>query len=130
MAEPLKANGNGAAEGGAAGSAFASVKVPPSPPRRLQRFDSLHMEAGKIPGGHSYAAKVCSSLALFLGSTDIFIFLQYISKGTASISIPVMMGTSSVPHKTANKNSQRKITVCTCNITDSTVLSRKAAKSN
>uniref|UniRef100_A0A453GF86 Uncharacterized protein n=1 Tax=Aegilops tauschii subsp. strangulata TaxID=200361 RepID=A0A453GF86_AEGTS len=95
MAEPLKANGNGAAEGGAAGSAFASVKVPPSPPRRLQRFDSLHMEAGKIPGGHSYAAKVCSSLALFLGSTDIFIFLQYISKGTASISIPVMMGTSS-----------------------------------
>ncbi|XBI67883.1 hypothetical protein VPH35_047158 [Triticum aestivum] len=58
MAEPLITNGNGAAEGGAAGSAFASVKVPPpSPPRRLQRFDSLHMEAGKIPGGHSYAAK-------------------------------------------------------------------------
>ncbi|KAM3335137.1 hypothetical protein ACQJBY_029514 [Aegilops geniculata] len=58
MAEPLKTNGNGAAEGGAANSAFASVKVPPpSPPRRLQRFDSLHMEAGKIPGDHSYAAK-------------------------------------------------------------------------
>ncbi|KAI5002674.1 hypothetical protein ZWY2020_027324 [Hordeum vulgare] len=79
MTEPLKTNGNGAAEGG---SAFASVKVPPppSPPRRLQRFDSLHMEAGMIPGGHSYAAK-------------------------------------------------EDITVCTCDITDSAVLSRKAAKS-
>uniref|UniRef100_R7W7T6 Potassium transporter n=1 Tax=Aegilops tauschii TaxID=37682 RepID=R7W7T6_AEGTA len=66
MAEPLKANGNGAAEGGAAGSAFASVKVPPSPPRRLQRFDSLHMEAGKIPGGHSYAAKVGWATTLHL----------------------------------------------------------------
>ncbi|VAH84081.1 unnamed protein product [Triticum turgidum subsp. durum] len=63
MAEPLKTNGNGAAE---AGSAFASVKVPPSPPRRLQRFDSLHMEAGKIPGGHSYAAKVGWATTLHL----------------------------------------------------------------
>ncbi|EMS66033.1 Potassium transporter 5 [Triticum urartu] len=67
MAEPLITNGNGAAEGGAAGSAFASVKVPPpSPPRRLQRFDSLHMEAGKIPGGHSYAAKVGWATTLHL----------------------------------------------------------------
>ncbi|KAE8801250.1 Potassium transporter 5 [Hordeum vulgare] len=64
MAEPLKTNGNGAAEGG---SAFASVKVPPpSPPRRLQRFDSLHMEAGMIPGGHSYAAKVGWATTLHL----------------------------------------------------------------
>ncbi|KAM3353959.1 hypothetical protein ACQJBY_024887 [Aegilops geniculata] len=67
MAEPLKTNGNGAAEGGAANSAFASVKVPPpSPPRRLQRFDSLHMEAGMIPGGHSYAAKVGWATTLHL----------------------------------------------------------------
>jgi KUP system potassium uptake protein len=60
MAEPLKTSSNGTAEG-EADSAFALEKAP-SPPRRLQRFDSLHTEAGMIPGSQSHAAKVCSSV--------------------------------------------------------------------
>jgi KUP system potassium uptake protein len=60
MAEPLKTSSNGTDEG-VADSAFALEKTP-SPLRRLQRFDSLHTEAGMIPGGRSHAAKVCSSV--------------------------------------------------------------------
>ncbi|KAK1669430.1 hypothetical protein QYE76_057589 [Lolium multiflorum] len=71
MAEPLKTNGNGAAEGGA-DSGFASEKMQ-SPPRRLQRFDSLHTEAGMIPGGQSHAAKVgwATTLSLALQSLGV-----------------------------------------------------------
>ncbi|KAL5222499.1 hypothetical protein ABZP36_027212 [Zizania latifolia] len=58
MAEPLHTSSNGVAERGA-NTAFTSENMLPT---RLQRFDSLHMEAGKIPGGQSHAAKVCSSI--------------------------------------------------------------------
>ncbi|KAM0856777.1 hypothetical protein ACQ4PT_048852 [Festuca glaucescens] len=71
MAEPLKTSGNGAADGGA-DSGFASEKMQ-SPPRRLQRFDSLHTEAGMIPGGQSHAAKVgwATTLSLALQSLGV-----------------------------------------------------------
>ncbi|XP_040377794.1 potassium transporter 5 isoform X1 [Oryza brachyantha] len=55
MAEPLHTSSNGGAEGGA-NTGFASEKTLPST-KRLQRYDSLHMEAGKIPGGQSHLAK-------------------------------------------------------------------------
>ncbi|CAD6235107.1 unnamed protein product [Miscanthus lutarioriparius] len=57
MAEPQRTNSNGAARGNA-DSEYASEKLPP---KRLQRFDSLHMEAGKIPGGPTHAAKMGST---------------------------------------------------------------------
>jgi len=46
---------------------YASEKLPP---KRLQRFDSLHMEAGKIPGGPTHAAKVCSPTTLIQSDND------------------------------------------------------------
>jgi len=39
-------------------------------PKRLQRFDSLHMEAGKIPGVSTHAAKVCSPVTLLQLDND------------------------------------------------------------
>jgi KUP system potassium uptake protein len=60
MAEPQRTKNNGAANGNA-DSEYASEKLPP---KRLQRFDSLHIEAGKIPGGPTHAAKVCSPATL------------------------------------------------------------------
>ncbi|RLN23470.1 hypothetical protein C2845_PM07G33680 [Panicum miliaceum] len=54
MAEPQHTSSNGAAHGDA-DPQYASEKMPP---KRLQRFDSLHTEAGKIPGGSTHAAKV------------------------------------------------------------------------
>jgi KUP system potassium uptake protein len=107
MAEPLKTNGNGAAEGGA-NSGFASEKMQ-SPPRRLQRFDSLHTEAGMIPGGQSHAAKVCSSVLplLFFDQTVVFIFIQT-QELHRHISFPVTLCTFSY---TLTMNSHSKIKV-------------------
>uniref|UniRef100_R7W2Z4 Potassium transporter n=1 Tax=Aegilops tauschii TaxID=37682 RepID=R7W2Z4_AEGTA len=64
MAVPLKASGNGAADRGAGNSASGTVKAPS--PGRLQGFDSLHMEAERIPGGQSHAAKVGWATTLHL----------------------------------------------------------------
>ncbi|XP_048568509.1 potassium transporter 5-like [Triticum urartu] len=68
MAEPLKTSSNGAAERGAENPASGTAKAPsPSPsPGRLQGFDSLHMEAERIPGGPSHAAKVGWATTLHL----------------------------------------------------------------
>jgi KUP system potassium uptake protein len=60
MAEPQHTSSDGAAHSDA-DSEYASEKMPP---KRLQRFDSLHMEAGKIPGGSTPAAKVWSPATL------------------------------------------------------------------
>uniref|UniRef100_A0A0A8YVC5 Uncharacterized protein n=1 Tax=Arundo donax TaxID=35708 RepID=A0A0A8YVC5_ARUDO len=68
MVEPQHTSSNGAAHGDS-GSAYASEIMPP---KRLQRFDSLHMEAGKIPGGPTHAAKVCSPLTLQSDSNPYF----------------------------------------------------------
>nr|CAB3479331.1 unnamed protein product [Digitaria exilis] len=54
MAETQHISSNGAANGDANSEYAASEKILP---KRLQRFDSLHMEAGKIPGGSTHAAK-------------------------------------------------------------------------
>ncbi|KAF0925450.1 hypothetical protein E2562_016668 [Oryza meyeriana var. granulata] len=69
MAEPLDTSSNGGAERGA-NTEFASGKTLPST-KRLQRFDSLHMEAGKIPGGQSHAAKVGWATTLHLAFQSI-----------------------------------------------------------
>ena len=66
MAEPQHTSSNGAAHGDA-NSEHASERMPP---KRLQRFDSLHMEAGMIPGGSTHAAKVCSPTTLIQSDND------------------------------------------------------------
>jgi len=66
MAEPQHTSSNGAAHGDA-DPQYASEKMPP---KRLQRFDSLHMEAGKIPGVSTHAAKVCSPVTLLQLDND------------------------------------------------------------
>lgn len=80
MTEPLHTSSNGAAEEGA-NSAFASEKAL-TPSKRLQRFDSLHMEAGKIPGGQSHVAKVCSSLALLQSDNNLHFLTGNITAST------------------------------------------------
>jgi KUP system potassium uptake protein len=72
MAEPQRTSSNGAAHGNA-DSGFASEKLPP---KRLQRFDSLHMEAGKIPGGPTHAAKVCSPATLIQSNNRSLLLLE------------------------------------------------------
>ncbi|TKW18669.1 hypothetical protein SEVIR_5G446100v4 [Setaria viridis] len=67
MAEPQHTSSNGAAHSDA-DSEYASEKMPP---KRLQRFDSLHMEAGKIPGGSTHAAKVGWATTLHLAFQSI-----------------------------------------------------------
>ncbi|KAL5226472.1 hypothetical protein ABZP36_014737 [Zizania latifolia] len=69
MVEPLHTSSNGGAERGA-NTAFASEKIQPTT-ERLQRFDSLYMEAGKIPGGQSHAAKVGWATTLHLAFQSI-----------------------------------------------------------
>ncbi|XP_066313247.1 potassium transporter 5-like [Miscanthus floridulus] len=67
MAEPQHTSSNGAAHGDA-NSEHASERMPP---KRLQRFDSLHMEAGMIPGGSTHAAKVGWATTLHLAFQSI-----------------------------------------------------------
>ncbi|KAF8762467.1 hypothetical protein HU200_009433 [Digitaria exilis] len=67
MAETQHISSNGAANGDA-NSEYASEKILP---KRLQRFDSLHMEAGKIPGGSTHAAKVGWATTLHLAFQSI-----------------------------------------------------------
>jgi hypothetical protein len=65
MAEPHHTSSNGAAHGDADD---ASEKMPP---KRLQRYDSLHMEAGMFPaGGSTHAAKVYVSSPTTLIQSD------------------------------------------------------------
>jgi KUP system potassium uptake protein len=66
MAESQHTSSNGAAHGDV-DPQFASEKMKP---KRLQRFDSLHMEAGKIPGVSTHAAKVCSPVTLLQLDND------------------------------------------------------------
>jgi len=66
MAEPHHTSSNGAAHGDADD---ASEKMPP---KRLQRYDSLHMEAGMFPaGGSTHAAKVGWATTLHLAFQSI-----------------------------------------------------------
>ncbi|XP_025816346.1 potassium transporter 5 isoform X2 [Panicum hallii] len=67
MAEPQHTSSNGAAHGDA-DPQYASEKMPP---KRLQRLDSLHMEAGKIPGGSTHAAKAGWATTLHLAFQSI-----------------------------------------------------------
>ncbi|CAO2195773.1 unnamed protein product [Urochloa humidicola] len=67
MAESQHTGSNGAAHGDE-DSEYASEKMVP---KRLQRFDSLHMEAGKIPGGSIRAAKVGWGTTLHLAFQSI-----------------------------------------------------------
>ncbi|EAY77086.1 hypothetical protein OsI_05047 [Oryza sativa Indica Group] len=69
MTEPLHTSSNGGAERGP-NAAFESEKTLQTT-TRLQRFDSLHMEAGKIPGGQSHTAKVGWATTLHLAFQSI-----------------------------------------------------------
>lgn len=75
MTEPLHTSSNGGAERGP-NAAFESEKTLQTT-TRLQRFDSLHMEAGKIPGGQSHTAKVCSSNRQLNSYNSIHFFMNF-----------------------------------------------------
>ena len=72
MAESQHTSSNGAAHGDV-DPQFASEKMKP---KRLQRFDSLHMEAGKIPGVSTHAAKVCSPVTSYSIRQESFYCLK------------------------------------------------------
>ncbi|KAK3166408.1 hypothetical protein QOZ80_1AG0045430 [Eleusine coracana subsp. coracana] len=67
MAELQHTSSNEVAQGDS-DPAYASKEIPP---KKLQRFDSLHMEAAKIPGGQTHLAKVGWATTLHLAFQSV-----------------------------------------------------------
>ncbi|KAM3353960.1 hypothetical protein ACQJBY_024888 [Aegilops geniculata] len=96
MAAPLKTSSNGAAERGAGNSASGTAKSPSPSPGRLQGFDSLHMEAERIPGGQSHAAKVGWATTLHLAFQSLGVV--YGDMGTSPLYVFSSTFTGGIKH--------------------------------